>query len=175
MRPITPSRHFKSKIKMASEKLMRNPEVTVDRFLLIARLILLVTLFSKMVTLIEGPDVLKVVDGVTALSFRTLLVVSSLFEACIIVALSMSLRRNVKALALLYFAMIVGVYRIVSRLVGQHWCPCLGSLANWLPLGEEKLGLILNAIVLFLLLGSLASLAYLARNGKFRLSSLKEV
>lgn len=132
-------------------------------FLITVRIIVLSTLISKLITLVQHPKVLGLIDDVTTLKFSSLLIFGIAIEIALLLFLMLPVKQYVKILAVLYFSFIIGAYRIVSYMVGQTWCPCVGNLVSWAPVTQDQINVILDIIVLYLLTGTLLSLVLIAR------------
>ena len=135
-------------------------------FLYFSKIVLLITILSKVIVLVEHPSVLSLNDDVTRLSFRSLIIAASAFEIFLVIVLFSRLESQVKVLAILYFSLLSATYRILFHLVRQHWCPCLGNFGSWASLTQDQVNLMLDIICSTLLVGSILSIALLSKPPK---------
>jgi hypothetical protein len=128
------------------------------------RVIILVTLIAKVVTLVQHPKVLDLADGVTSIRFYQLTGLAIVSEFALLVLISSRLNVMAKSLAVLYFSLITGAYRIVAYMADQTWCPCLGSFGTWARLNQQQVSRLLDLVVLYLFVGGLTSIILLFKS-----------
>jgi hypothetical protein len=163
-----------SEIRMSIQDAQKTPigtlsQVVAHSFLNTSKVILIVTLIAKIVTLIQHPKALDISDGVTNIRFYNLTWLAVLMEAVVLALVFSRLNVVTKILSVSYFSLITGAYRIVARMAEQVWCPCLGSFGEWAALNPEQVSGLLNLVVVFFLVGSLASITLLLRNSNVSL------
>ena len=130
----------------------------IKLFLVSVKIIILITLFWKIIILFEHPHVLDLTDDVTGMKFATLTIAAVIFEIVLLVVLWSVKNFDIQTWAVLYFGLITGAYRMLAHKIGQQWCPCLGSFGSWADLSEKQVSVILNIVVIYLLAGALTTL-----------------
>jgi hypothetical protein len=127
-------------------------------------IILLITALAKIVSAFGNSAVLNIYDPVFAITFRKLLLISSLIE--IIVGLISVWNKNefLKACLLASLSVTFLSYRFELWWIGyRRYCPCLGTLTDALHIPPQTADTVMKIILAYLLIGSYATLFWLWR------------
>ncbi len=116
---------------------------------------LFLTAAAKLYSAGADTKILATVDQLSRLGCRPLMISVALVEIAVAVFLLKSQSSVRRSLVLLWLSGNFTAYRLGNYLLGIHNCPCLGNLADRLPLRRGLADTILQAILLYWLLGSL--------------------
>ncbi|HEV2395164.1 MAG TPA: hypothetical protein VG146_22665 [Verrucomicrobiae bacterium] len=115
---------------------------------------LLLTALAKLYSAGGGARILQIQDQLLHLGYRRVMVLAALFElatAALLVWNRSDLRRS---LMLLWLSSNLIAYHLGNFLLGVHTCPCLGQVADRLPLPRGMADVMLQLLVLWWFLGS---------------------
>lgn len=120
-----------------------------------AATMLLLTAAAKLYSAGANTRILATVDPLSHLGYRPLMIAAACLEVVVAVFLLKSQSTVRRSLVLLWLTANFITYRLGNYLLGIQTCPCLGNLADRLPLRRGLADTILQAILLYWVLGSL--------------------
>jgi hypothetical protein len=131
-------------------------------FLYSAGAILLVTAIAKLVSIFGHGAILQVRDPLVGIPFRILICTTAVVEACFAAACFYSKRLSVTAGLVAWLASSLAAYRLGLWWIGYHKpCNCLGNLTEALHVSLQAADLIMKSVLVYLVLGSYATLLWL--------------
>lgn len=119
--------------------------------------LLLLTALAKLYSSGGSAKILQVQDQLFHLGYRPVLILAALVEIPVAVFLLKSRSDLRRSLVLLWLSSNFIAYRLGNYLLGIHTCPCLGQLADRLPLPRGLVDIFLVVLVLWWFAGSLGS------------------
>ncbi len=122
-----------------------------------AAALLVVTAFAKLYSAGGSARILRIRDALLHVGYRPLMVLAALLEITIPVFLLRSRSELRRALALLWLSANFIIYHFGNYLIGVHLCPCLGQLADRLPLPRGLGDIALQVLLLYWLVVSVQS------------------
>jgi hypothetical protein len=122
-----------------------------------AAALLLLTALAKLYSSGGGARVLQVQDQLLHLGYRPVMILVALVEIAVALFLLKSRGDLTRSLVLLWLSSNFIAYRLGSYLLGVHTCPCLGQLADRLPLPRGFADILLQLLVLYWFVGSLST------------------
>jgi hypothetical protein len=122
-----------------------------------AAALLVATALAKLYSAGGSARLLAVQDQLLHIGYRPLMVWVALLEAAVGVYLLQSRSPLRRSLALLWLSANFLWYHLGNDLMGFHYCPCLGRLADRLPLPHGLADVALQVLVLFWFVVSLGS------------------
>jgi len=123
-----------------------------------AAVLLLLTAAAKLYSSCGSVRILQVQDQLLHLGYRRVMILAALVEIVVAVFLLKSRINLRRSLALLWLSANFLAYHLGNYLLGIHYCPCLGSLADRLPLPRGLPNVFLLVFAGFWFLASLESL-----------------
>jgi hypothetical protein len=121
-----------------------------------AALLLLVTAAAKAYSALTGTaKILAMQDAFLHINNWLLMCSVAMLEAGLALYLWRGRSDGLRAAALLWLSSDFMLYRFVNYLLDVKYCPCLGTLAQKLPLKPDQVDLLLTALVLYWFIGSL--------------------
>ncbi len=117
--------------------------------------LLLLTAGAKLYSAGANTRILATLDQLSHLGYRPLMIAAACLEVVVAVFLLKSQSTLKRSLVLLWLTANFITYHLGNYLLGIQTCPCLGNLADRLPLRRGLADTILQAMLLYWLLGSL--------------------
>jgi len=122
-----------------------------------ATILLFLTALAKLYSAGGNARLLHIQDQLLHLGYRPVMILVALIEITVAAFLLMSRSDLKRSLALLWLSSNFLAYRLGNYFLGIHTCPCLGRLADRLPLPHGSAHIILLVLVLWWFAGSLGS------------------
>ena len=122
-----------------------------------AAALLVVTAAAKLYSAGGGARILRIRDALLHIGYRPLMLLAALLEIAIAVFLLRSRSELKRSLVLLWLSTNFLLYHLGSYLIGVHLCPCLGQLADRLPLPRGLADIALQVLLLYWLAVSVQS------------------
>jgi len=119
-----------------------------------AAMLLILTAVAKFCSAAGTAKILLQQDQLLHVNIRLLMLGAAASECAIAFFLLRSRHELKRALALFWLSGNFMAYRFANQALGIHYCPCLGTLAQNLPLTQARLDLILTVLVIYWFLGS---------------------
>ena len=123
-----------------------------------AAALLLLTAAAKLFGAFGNAKILHVQDQLLHLGYRPVMLLAALVEIVVAFFLLKSRGNLQRSLALLWLSANFLAYHLGNYLLGIHYCPCLGSLADRLPLPRGLPNVFLLVITGYWFVASLDSL-----------------
>ena len=114
-----------------------------------AAALLLLTALAKLYSSAGSAKILGVQDQLLHLGYRPLMILAAVVEVAVAVSLLGSSRDLRRSLVLLWLSGNFIAYHLGNYLLGIHTCPCLGRLADRLPLPRGAADITLQVLVLW--------------------------
>jgi len=123
-----------------------------------AAVLLLLTAVAKLYSASGSAKILEVQDRLLHLGYRPLMILAALLEIVVALFLLKSRSHLGRSLVLLWLSANFLAYHLANYLLGIHYCPCLGSLTDRLPLPRGLPDTLLIALVFWWFAGSVRSI-----------------
>ncbi len=123
-----------------------------------AAALLLVTAVAKLYSAGGSARILHVRDPLLYVGYRPLMILAALLELAVAAFLLRTRGELRRCLVLLWLSANFLLYHLGNYSIGVHFCPCLGQLADALPLPKGLADIALQVLLLYWLLGSLEAL-----------------
>ncbi len=120
-----------------------------------AAALLLLTAGAKLFSAGANTRILTAMDQLSHLDYRALIIAVACLEVAAAVFLLKSQSTLKRSLVLLWLTANFVTYHVGNYLLGIQTCPCLGTLADRLPLRRGLADTLLQGMLLYWLLGSL--------------------
>ena len=145
---------------------------STNNFFYSTSLILGIAGISKIVSAFGSAKVLWVPDPIFGTAFRQLFWFVGCLELAVSVVCLFEKNMKLKAVLVAWIATSIAIYRLGLLWVGYHKpaCPCLGSLTDALHISPETADTTMKIILVYLLIGSYATLFWLWRQRKKAIS-----
>ena len=117
-----------------------------------AAALLVVTALAKLYSAGGSARILRIRDALLHIGYRPLMLLAALLEIAIAVFLLRSRSELKWSLVLLWLSANFIIYHFGNYLIGVHLCPCLGQLADRLPLPRGLTDVALQVLLLYWLL-----------------------
>ena len=118
--------------------------------------LLLLTALAKFISACGNAGILKSLDPVLGVTYRTTLVIAAGMEVGIALALLLFSSCWVKFALICATATSLILYRLAFWAIGSpQFCPCLGTITDSLVIPRDDIDLLLKAIIGYLFVGSL--------------------
>lgn len=134
------------------------PVRTGKRFFGPTAILLTAVAIAKIYSAFGSAKVLLEVDGIFHIQNRLVLIGAAGIEFVVAAHLVLGRETSYRAISLLWLSSNLMLYRLINALLGLHYCPCLGTIGNNLPLTKDQQGMILAVLVTGWILGSIAIL-----------------
>lgn len=126
----------------------------VRLFVASAGIILLSVSLIKLISSFGNGKLLSYVDPITQMRFRHELLAIGTIELLAAAYLLLSHNERAKLWLLLWFAVNILEYRIISDLLQVQACPCLGTVGGLLPFSKPQIDSLLRIVTLYLFGGA---------------------
>ena len=123
-----------------------------------AGMLLVLTAIAKLYTAGGTARILGTQDQLLHIGYRPLLFLTALLEIGVALFLLGSRGELKRSLVLLWLSANFICYHLANYLLGIHYCPCLGTLEDRLPLPRGLASIILQVLALYWVIGGLSSL-----------------
>lgn len=134
---------------------------TMKWFLGLAGSALALTGLAKAISAVGAARALNLLDPLTGIPFRQLLLLVGLVELFIAFFCLFTERRRFSLLAVAWISSNFFVYRLSLWFIGWHQpCGCMGSLSDMLHLSPNAADNIMKGVLAYLLIGSYLLLAF---------------
>lgn len=128
--------------------------------------LLLFTGFAKLISAFGGSELLERQDPVIPMQVRHLFILAGALEVAMGFNLVYGKNNLWKYLPVLLFSCVAMSYRmLVFFAFGGGNCPCLGNVADWIPLSKATINAFLTFTLLMLIFGSSVILRQYWRRG----------
>lgn len=149
---------------MKDQKRLRPAVKLMTIFLFSAGIILLISGLAKLISAIGSDEFLQAKDPILGIQFRYIFLVAGVVEILAALLCFFGKRSGVKAMCIGWLATNFLIYRISLILIGYHRpCHCLGNLTTAIHVAPHVADSIMKCILIYLLVGSYASLFWLWR------------
>jgi hypothetical protein len=134
-----------------------NPK-TDEWFFKFSAAALLLTALAKLYSAGGSAGILKIQDELLHIGYRPLMVSAAVLEIAVAVFLLRSRSALRRSVAVLWLSANFIAYHIGDYWLGVHLCPCLGQLADRLPLPPRMADILLQVLAFYLFAGSVGAL-----------------
>ncbi len=147
-----------------------NSQQIIKLFTRSAAVILLITAIAKLISFSGSAKILDQTDPILVFSFRHIFLAVGLLEVVIATLCFLPLNKFLQVSLLAWLSTIFLTYRLSLYYLNYHRpCSCLGNLTDALGVPPFLAEFFLKCVVVYLLLGSYTSLAWLyAKNQRRR-------
>jgi hypothetical protein len=129
-----------------------------------AGILLLITSFAKIASTTGNARILQTLDPLLMSPFRTIFWVAGGLELLIALTCFVNVKLFVPMGLIAWISSVFVAYRICLRLVNYNMpCKCMGNLTDAIRISPETAQIVTSTILLYLLIGSYASLFWLWR------------
>ena len=123
--------------------------------------LLLFTAVAKIFSSMGQAGILQVNDSLFFIKNRYLLAFTGIVELGVVVLLWLETANMVKSIILLWLSSCFIAYRIsIWILQPGKICPCLGTLVSRMPLNPQTVQLLINSLIGYMMIGSIAILLF---------------
>ena len=124
-------------------------------YLKISAALLAATATAKLISAFGHEGILNVYDPVLHLSTRTVMIGVAAVEYCVVGLIVLSKRELLSFAACAFLGLEFLLYRVALGLIGEHNCPCLGFVGDWLKISPVGIAVFLWLTAIYLCLGGL--------------------
>jgi hypothetical protein len=119
--------------------------------------ILTITAGAKLISLVYGKSAIYVtLDPIFRVNYRSMLASAAIIETIVVGYLIFGRDSSLKHLAVIWISSIFLLYRLGASIVQPgHFCPCLGSMTDWIHTDQATIGVFLGYVAAIMLSGEI--------------------
>ena len=135
---------------------LKNHWPTTQQFVMSVGVLFLLSASAKLISASGNVAILKAIDPLLGVSFRTTLIAVGVCEILLAIHFLIWATRPVNANIIFVVSLLFGAYRLFSVFQGGEPCPCLGTITNWMPISDLTVTRISFGLFSYIFLGSLS-------------------
>jgi len=133
----------------------------IDSYIYSSAALLILTATAKFVSITGRAQILNQADPIFIVPYRTVFFLTGGIEVAVALVCFFSKRLWLRSCLLAWMATQFLAYRLGIGLINVHYCGCLGTLTDALPMNANLVHTLLVVMLAYLLAGSYAAVGWL--------------